>query len=93
MPAAAGQLLPCADHWQVLTHCQQYRPGAPAEGSASPPVQGQPGGVSMLPTPGGWRSGTGPAVNQGGAVQRQGHGGRRGTIGGSRRISFRAFAR
>lgn len=32
--------------------------GAPAEGSASPPVQGQPGGVSMLPEPGGWRSGT-----------------------------------
>lgn len=28
-----------------------------------------------------------------GAVQRQGHGGQRGTIGGSRRISFRAFAR
>ena len=26
----------------------------------------QPGGVSMLPTPGGWRSGTGSAVNQGG---------------------------
>ena len=29
----------------------------------------------------------------GGAVQQQGHGGRRGTIGGFRRISFRAFAR
>ena len=29
----------------------------------------------------------------GGAVQRQGHGERRGTIGGYRRISFRAFAR
>lgn len=29
----------------------------------------------------------------GGAVQRQGRGGRRGTIGGSRRIFFRAFAR
>lgn len=29
----------------------------------------------------------------GGAVQRQGRGGRRGTIGGCRRISFRAFAR
>ena len=29
----------------------------------------------------------------GGAVQRQGRGRRRGTIGGSRRISFRAFAR
>ena len=21
MPAAAGQLLPCADRWQVLAHC------------------------------------------------------------------------
>ncbi len=31
MPAAAGQRLPCADRWQVLTRCQQYRPGAPAE--------------------------------------------------------------
>ena len=29
----------------------------------------------------------------GGAVQQQGRGGRRGTIGGYRRISFRAFAR
>ena len=29
----------------------------------------------------------------GGAAQRQGRGGRRGTIGGSRRSSFRAFAR
>ena len=65
MPAAAGQRLPCADHWQVLTHCQQYRPGAPAEGSASPPVQGQPGGVSILPTPGGLQSGTGSAVRAG----------------------------
>mgnify|MGYP004662689173 CR=1 FL=1 len=34
IPAAAGQLLPSADRWQVLTRCQQYRPGAPAEGSA-----------------------------------------------------------
>ena len=37
-------------------------PGAPAEGPASPPVQGQPGAVSMLPTPGGWMPGTGSAV-------------------------------
>lgn len=66
MPAEAGQLLPCADRWQMLTRCQQYRPGAPAEGSASPPVQGQPGGISMLPTPGGWRSGTGSTVRAGG---------------------------
>lgn len=44
MPARRGQLLPYADRWQVLIHRQQYRPGAPAEGSAFPPVQGQPGG-------------------------------------------------
>ena len=36
----AGQLLPCVDCWQVMTRCQQYRPGAPAEMSASSPVQG-----------------------------------------------------
>lgn len=43
MLARRGLLLPSVDRWQVLTHCQQYRPGAPAERSASPPVQGQPG--------------------------------------------------
>lgn len=36
--------------------------GASFEGSVSPPVQGQPGGVSMLLTPGGLRSGTGSTV-------------------------------
>ena len=43
MLARRGLLPLCAGRWQVLTRCQQYRPGAPAEGSASPPVQGQPG--------------------------------------------------
>lgn len=101
VPVAAGQLLPCADRWQVLTVCQQYRPGAPAEGSASPPVYGQPGGDSILPTPGDWRSGTGSAVqgvrsgtlHPAGQSSGKGRGGRRGTIGGFRRSSFRAFAR
>lgn len=58
-----------ADHasggWSAPTVCGSLAsaaPGAPAEESASPPAQGQPGGVSMLSTPGG-------------AVQRQGHGG------------------
>lgn len=37
-------------------------PDAPAEGSTSPPAHGQPGGVSMLLTPGGLRSGTGSTV-------------------------------
>ena len=39
-----GLLLSSADRWQVLTRCQQYRPDALDEGSASPPAQGQPGG-------------------------------------------------
>ena len=29
----------------MLTRCQQYGPGAHADGSVSPPVQGQPGGL------------------------------------------------
>lgn len=44
MPARRGLLLLSADRWQVLTRYQQYRPGAPAEGSTSPPAQGQSGG-------------------------------------------------
>ena len=51
MPAAAGQHLPCADRWQVLHPVH--------------PLRGQPGGVSMLSTPGGWRSGTGSAIRAG----------------------------
>ena len=74
MPAAAGQLLPCADRWQVLH---------PAH-----PLRGQPGGVSALPG-----IETGLAWHTSGAVLSSWHGGRRGTIGGLRRISFRAFAR
>lgn len=95
MPAAAGQLLPSVDPLASDT------PGAPADGSASPPAQGQPGGVSILPTPGGLQSGTGSAVRAGvlapstrrGSPAARERGGRRGTIGGFRRISFRAFAR
>lgn len=104
MPAAAGQLLPRADHWQVLTRCQQYRPGAPAEGSASTPVNlagvspaasrcfSRPAACSLAP---GQRSGWAVwCPPPGGAVQRQGSAaGGGGTIGGYRRISFRAVAR
>ena len=91
MPARRGHLLPCVDLWQVLTRCQQYSPCALADGSVSPPVQGQPSG---------WRSGTGSAVkaHRLAPSTRRGSpaaGGRRrrGTIGGLRRNSFRAFAR
>lgn len=90
----------CTRYKHSAGRCHQYRPGAPAEVSASPPVQGHPSGVSMLPAPGGRRSGAGSAFmahrrhpQPGGAVRQQGRGGRRGTIGGLRRISFRAFAR
>lgn len=70
-------------------------PCAPAEVSASPPAQAQPGGginASHARRLAVWhRSAWHPPP--GGAVQRQGHGRRRGTIGGYHRISFRAFAR
>lgn len=51
MPDSAAYCRPCqpggVDRWQVLTRCQQYKHGAPAEGgAASPPVQDQPGGRS-----------------------------------------------
>ena len=70
----AGQFLPSADRWQVLTHCQQYRPSAPAEGSAV-------------------RAGRSGTLHPAGQSSGRERGGRRGTIGGYRRISFRAFAR
>lgn len=43
MPARRVLLLPPVDRWQVLTRYQQHKPGEPAEGSASPPIQGQSG--------------------------------------------------
>lgn len=93
--------VPVMDPCQTGQHTADHAsPAHLLRGAAPPPVQGQPGGVSMLPTPGGLRSGTGQRSGRtswhflpGGAVQQQGCGGRRGTIGGSRRSSFRAFAR
>lgn len=83
MPAAAGQLLPCADRWQVLTRCQQYRPGAPAEGSASPPVQGQPDGL---------HSGTGSVIRAGrsGTLHPAGQSSGRGAAGGAEPLAATA---
>lgn len=57
---------------------------APADGSASPPVQGQPVDLQSS-TVSVWRP------LPGGVVQRQGCSGRRGTIDGSRRSSFSGF--
>ena len=62
MPAAAV----CSYHVQIAGKCwrtvSSTDPAHLLRGSASPPVQGQPGGVSMLLTPGGLRSGTGSTV-------------------------------
>ena len=94
MPAAAGQLLPCADRWQVLRpahllrgqrlHLCRVSPAGsqcflrPAAGDLAPGQRSRRAVWHPLP---------------GGAIQRHGRGGRRGTIDGYRRISFRAFAR
>lgn len=79
MPARLGQLLPSADRWQVLHPVHLLR--------------GQPGGLQSGTGQRSGRTGSARRPLPGGAVQQQGRGGRRGTIGGSRRNSFRAFAR
>ena len=67
MPARRGHLLPCVDLWQVLHPAHLLR------GSASPPVQGQPGGLQSST---GQRSGrTSWYPPPGGAVQQQERGG------------------
>lgn len=87
MPARRGRLLPCADRWQVLhpahllrgQRLHLYRVSPAACNLAPVSSQGAPSQPGTL-HPAGQSSG-------------RGRGGRRGTIGGSRRISFRAFAR
>ena len=69
---------PIMDPCQTVQRITDY---ANPAGSASPPVQGQQSGRT------GWRP------PPGGAVRRQEQGWQRGTIGGYRRSSFRAFAR
>lgn len=90
MPARRVSSYRVRIRWQVLTRCQQYRPGAPADLSARRGLDASH--VRRLEV---WHrvNSQGGHPPPGGAVQQQGSGGRRGTIGGSRRISFRAFAR
>lgn len=52
-----------------------------------------PAAFNLAPGQQSGRAGSAWHTPPGGAVQRQGYGGRRGTIDGYRRISFRAFAR
>ena len=79
MPARRGQFPPSADCWQVLHPAHLLR--------------GQPNGLQSGTGQRSGRTGSARHLPPGGAVQQQGRGGRRGTIGGFRRISFRAFAR
>lgn len=69
MQARRGQLLPSVNHWQVLTRCQQHRPGAPAEGSASPPDRVSPAACDLAPGQQSERTGWHPPP--GGAVQQR----------------------
>lgn len=48
----ADYAIPAGSAPTVCGSLASAAPGAPAEGSVPPPVPGQPGGVSMLPTPG-----------------------------------------
>lgn len=84
MQARRGQLLPYAGPLASAA------PGAPAEGLARRRSRcfPRPAACNLVP---GQRSAQHPPPN--GAVQQQGRGGQRGTTGGSRRSSFRAFAR
>lgn len=90
----AGSAQPPADRWQVLRpahllrgqrlHLYRVSPAAsrcfPRQAACGLAPGQQSGRTGWHPPPG-W------------AVQQQGRGGRRGTIGGYRRSSFRAFAR
>lgn len=78
--------VPVMDPCPAVQHSTDYSAGG---GSVHPAC------IRCMGQLGGWRSGTGSVCHPppGGAVQRQGRGGRRGTTGGYRRIPFRAFAR
>lgn len=96
IPARRGLFLLSANRWQVL------HPAHLLMGQRLHLCRVSQAAVSILPTPGGNGSGTGQRSGRtgsarhpppGGSVQQKRRGVRRGTIGGSRRISFRAFAR
>ena len=77
------------DPCQTVQHIADH--ASPA-GSASPPIQGQPDGLQSGTGQQSTRAGTlAPSTRRGSPAI--GSGGQRGTIGGSCRISFRAFAR
>ena len=80
----------------MLKRFQQYRPGAPAEGSASPPVHGQPGGgfdASRASRLDAWHrvSGQG-APDQYGALRPAGHPSGRDAAGGAEPLTTLAAA-
>ena len=84
MPARRGQLLPSADRWQVLHPAHLLRGQRLYLSRASPAAGALAPGQRLTRTK---RAPWHPPPGG------QSSGGRRGTIDGSRRISFRAFAR
>lgn len=69
------------------------RPCQPGGGQRLHLYRVSPAAFNLAPGQQSGRAGSAWHTPPGGAVQRQGYGGRRGTIDGYRRISFRAFAR
>lgn len=99
----AVQVSAAAYYNKVYKRVQHTADHASGGGSASPSVnlaRVSPAGSRCFPRPAACSLAPGQLSGRavwhpppGGAVQRQERGGRRGTIGGSRHISFRAFAR
>ena len=80
------------DPYQTVQHITDHASGgAPAEGQRLNLHRVSPAAGGLTPGQRSERAVWHPPP--GGTGQQQGRGGRRGTIGGYRRISFRAFAR
>ena len=86
MPAAAGQLLPCVDPLASADTLSTVQTRRTCLGVS-------PAGFRCFPRPAAGGLAPGQQSTRAGQSSSRGRGGRRGTIGGFRRISFRAFAR
>ena len=86
MPAAAGQLLPCVDPLASADTLSTVQTRRTCLGAS-------PAGFRCFPRPAAGGLAPGQQSTRAGQSSSRGRGGRRGTIGGFRRISFRAFAR
>lgn len=83
----------CALLWIHARQCSKSQTVPARRGQRLHLYRVSPAAFNLAPGQQSGRAGSAWHTPPGGAVQRQGYGGRRGTIDGYRRISFRAFAR